>query len=140
MDPWLIDYEDPILGLFNQGMNAPFKEYNAPLYINPGNSIGTPQGVFLNQFPPTDPNVEKPYYSVRTGDGQQVTVNGKSITYDWESWSYDPDSISLQSPNSRTTAVVFKQDGAVLTANLKSRRVSDTPQATAGSNALHVMA
>ncbi|RMG21154.1 MAG: hypothetical protein D6732_27595 [Methanobacteriota archaeon] len=140
-DPWLIDYPDPQYGnnKRNQGMNAPFKSRPAP--FNPDYTTSyngdVYQGVFLNQ-PYTGNNPV--FYSVRAVDGQQITVNGKSITYDWESWGYDPDSISLQSPTSRTTAVVFKQDGATLTANLKGRRVSDTPQATAGSNAFHLVA
>ncbi len=134
-DPWLVDTTDsrfytPPYGYHNLGMDAPFKRYPTPLNL----TLTSPfKGVFLNQIPdPNNPDI--PYYSVRAVDNQQVTINGKTVTYDWESWSYNPNSISLQYPNSRTTAVVFKQDGATLTANLKGRRVSNTPRATFANN------
>ncbi|RMF58320.1 MAG: hypothetical protein D6748_09010, partial [Calditrichaeota bacterium] len=92
-DPWLIDSTDAAHGNnpLNRGMQAIFRTQESPFnpdYTNPHNGY-VYQGVFLNQ-PYTGNNPV--FYSVRAVDNQQVTVNGKSITYDWESWSYDPDS------------------------------------------------
>lgn len=129
-DPWFLESDG--------SQPDAFIEFDSPFQPT-GARNETSGGVFLNQFPPTDPNVEKPYYSVRAVDNQQVTVNGKSITWDWESWSYDPAKIELQSPNNPETAVVFKQDGATLTANLKGRQVSSTTSATAGNNSRKVV-
>ncbi|MBN2367231.1 MAG: trypsin-like peptidase domain-containing protein, partial [Calditrichaeota bacterium] len=138
-DPWFIDYPDPDYGYNkrNQGMDAPFYSRSAPFYpdynsLYNGNKY---LGVFLNQNPQFQPGV--PVYSVRSFQ-QDVEVNSKMLTWDFESWSYDPDSIALQYPYNNTTAVVFKQDGATLTANLKARRASDTPFATASNQGFSI--
>jgi len=119
-DPWLVrvgdpDYNDPPYGYRNLGLSAVFETNEAPFNpnTNPSGTGSEYKGVFLSQG---SPNWQPPFYSVRAIDNQQVTVNGKSITWDWESWSYNPAEIDLQYPNSKETAVVFKQDGATLTA------------------------
>jgi len=125
-DPWLRDSISSI-GILNRGNEAVWKSAIDQLDL----SLDSPhQGVFLNQ----DFNIPgNPYYTVRAPQ-QDFEINGKMITWDWESWSYDPAEIALQSPNNNTTAVVFKDADATLTANLKGRRLSDTRQATAGNN------
>ncbi|RMH75706.1 MAG: hypothetical protein D6681_22070, partial [Calditrichaeota bacterium] len=126
-DPWFVEADNGQPGIFHT--------YSSP--FTPGSGVYAPyRGVFLDQ-PFTGNN---PHYLVRAADAKPFSVNGKSITWDWESWSYNTNQIDLQSPNSKTTAVVFKQDGATLTANLKGRRASDTPAATAGNNAYKIAA
>jgi len=135
-DPWLVkegdaDYYDSPYGYRNLGLDAVFEENDSP--FNPNTNPSGPgseyKGVFLNQHP----NVTPVYYSIQAST-HNVTVNGKSITYDWESWSYDPNKAELTNPNSGTTPVVFLDDNAVITANLKGRRTSDIPEATANNN------
>jgi len=109
------------------GDNAIFEDIPDEFQITPQTDH---VGVFLNQGLP---NWQPPYYSVQAPT-QPITVNGKAITWDWESWSYNPAEIALQYPNSNPTAVVFKTPNATLTANLKGRRTSDIPEATAGNN------
>ncbi len=120
-DPWWIYFDDPPYGLRNNGMNADFDTSEAPWYLSTEDEH---LGIFLDQSGP--PLWEPPYYSIRAPQ-QDITIIDKVITYDWESWIYDPQEIELQNPTSNTTAVVLKDVTATLTANLKGRRTSDTP-------------
>lgn len=130
-DPWLIDYPDPLYGNNerNQGMSAPFKSRLAP--FNPDYSTNYSGDVYLGVFLNQDPQLTPTYYFVQAPT-QDVTVNGKNITWDGESWSATGADITY--PTANPTPVIFRQNNATLTANLKGRRTSDTPEATAGNN------
>ena len=122
-DPWLVDLDEPPYGLRNQGINAPLIAYSSPLNITTNSTF---KGVFLNQNPdPNDPTV--PYYSVRAED---QTING--IDYFLDHWSGS--GVSIQNPNSKTTAVVFTSPNAVVTANLKGRLASGLSGAIVNNN------
>ncbi|MCB9070373.1 MAG: zinc metalloprotease [Calditrichae bacterium] len=140
-DPWLIDYADPFFsnnqrnrGMKDSGPDALiFKNRPSPFYpdYSTGYNGDVYQGVFLNQ-PYT--GINPVYYSVQAIDAQQLTVNSKATIWDWAGWKYDPLEIDLESPTSKTTAVVFKTANCTLTANMKGRRVSDKPEATFANN------
>ena len=127
-DPWFIDYADPNFGnqLRNRGMDdalfyqrtSPFcPDYNTPY------SGKTYKGVFLNQDPAQTPT----YYSVQAISPQNINLGGSIGTrrFYFQSWSYDPNKITLETPGSNQTAVVFKSIDAELVANLKGTQLSD---------------
>lgn len=67
---------------------------------------------------------------------QDINLGGQIGTrqFYFNGWSYDPDKISVQSPSSYETAVVFKEADAVITANLKGTQLSNSQNAyTSGS-------
>ena len=137
-DPWLIDYPDPLYGnnKRNQGMSAPFKSRPSP--FNP--DYTTPydgdvyQGVFLNQGLTPQGQWVPPYYSVRAAQSQIIPFHGQDITWYFQGWKGDPDSVAYQYADRESTAVVFKKDGAVARAMYKGHLVSSSPQATAFNN------
>ncbi|HSW53546.1 MAG TPA: T9SS type A sorting domain-containing protein [Ignavibacteriaceae bacterium] len=130
-DPWFIDYPDPAFGnqLRNRGMNDAIF-YQRPSPFNPTHGSQY-KGVFLNQG---WPNWEPPYYSVKSST-QDITLTntgnpaGRSHKFYFRNWSYDANKISLQTPGSNETAVVFKTSDAVLSANLKGTNLSEDPDA-----------
>lgn len=130
-DPWWIYYNDPPYGIRNQGMAAQFDTSAAPWTFSPNDPVDEHMGLFLNEGGPDPNNPNPPYYSVQA-PSQLVTVNGKEITFDLESWSATGADITY--PTANPTPVIFRQNNATLTANLKGRRTSDTPEATAGNN------
>ena len=131
-DPWFIDYPDPAFGnqLRNRGMNDAIY-YQRPSPFNPTNG-GQYKGVFLNQ----DYNIQgNPYYKVKLDLTQDITLYntgnpaGRTHKFYFRNWSYDANKISLQTPGSNETAVVFKTTDAVLSANLKGTQLSDQTNA-----------
>jgi hypothetical protein len=135
-DPWFIDYPDPVFpkpneGYYerNRGMNDAIF-YQRPSPFNPTHGSQY-KGVFLNQG---WPNWEPPYYSVKSST-QDITLTntgnpaGRSHKFYFRNWSYDANKISLQTPGSNETAVVFKTSDAVLSANLKGTNLSEDPDA-----------
>ncbi|GAB4371761.1 MAG: hypothetical protein Kow0042_14670 [Calditrichia bacterium] len=129
-DPWYLhsDYTQP----------DDFFEYDDLPFYPTGSYYQTTGGVFWNQEP--DPqNPDAPYYSLRA-PSQQFVVNGKTLTYDLEEWTAEPaSSAEFQHAYSETTPVIFRQDGAVVTANMKARASSDTRQATVGNNSRNLV-
>lgn len=130
-DPWLIDYNDPnhfgkkrnrgTYGAIFQPLPSPFYP-NHSTYYN-GNIY---KGIFLNQDY-NDP--DQPYYSIKEISPQPVTVQGVIRNCYFQSWTYDPDKISLQYPDLKETPVVFKTSDATLTANLKATQLSNNEEA-----------
>ena len=145
LDPWYVDYADPLFGntLRNRGTQttgldalqfrlrpSPFNpDYNTT-FPNDNGQVQSYKGVFLNQ----DYNVPgNPYYSAKVELEQSVILGGDSHKFYFQGWSYDPNKISLQYPNSNQTGVVFKSsDPTVLTAKLKGSET--TSSSTAYSN------
>ena len=142
-DPWYIDFQDGAYGNSwrNRGMEEPHQFYNRSV----GTSGWQPDfttvyqqgpyaynGVFLNQG---WPNWEPPYYSVKVNLTQDITLYstgnsaGRSHKFYFRNWSYDANKISLQTPGSNETAVVFKTSDAELSANLKGTNLSDDTKA-----------
>jgi len=131
MDPWLED-TGALGGEFrNHGMSAPF---NSVAYDpqNPYNlGVNTPyKGVFLNQAA-VPPN---PYYSVRA---PLITIIDGSTAF-FQGWSYDQNYIELEQvgPNPSgydQKAVIFKQAGAVLTAQYTNSSISQNTTVPAGT-------
>lgn len=130
-DPWLIDYPDPAFSnqLRNRGMNDAIF-YQRPSPFNPIYGCQY-KGVFLNQ-PYTGNNPV--YYSVKSST-QDITLTntgnpaGRTHRFYFQNWSYDANKISLQSPTSSQTGVVFKTSDAELNANLKGTQLSNSPNA-----------
>jgi hypothetical protein len=126
-DPWFIDYPDPAFGnqLRNRGMNDAIY-YQRPSPFNPTHGSQY-KGVFLNQ----DYNIPgNPYYKVKVAQTQDITLyntgnpSGRTHRFYFQNWTYDANKISLQTPSSNETAVVFKTSDAVLSANLKGTQLS----------------
>jgi hypothetical protein len=113
-DPWLVDntdqqfYTDPY-GYHNLGMNAPFKQENAPLNLSTGSKYF---GVFLNR----NYGGSTPYYSV---SAQMVqSINGQVAFF--AGWTCSPaNSVDFQNVGSTTTAVKIKNSNATITAQYK---------------------
>ena len=127
-DPWLVDttdsrfYQSPY-GYHSLGiMSAPFIAESSP--FNP--SLNSQyKGVFLNQ--PTI--LGKPYYQISVDS--TIIINGKQhkiYPIDW-----DVTNAQIQYPHKLTTGVVFKNDNAVVTANLKGSLLSNNSNAFANS-------
>ncbi|MCR4416117.1 MAG: T9SS type A sorting domain-containing protein [Ignavibacteria bacterium] len=136
-DPWLIDYPDPLYGntLRNRGMDAPFKQRPSPFYPDYTTSYDGDvyKGVFLNQNPTFDPTL--PIYSVKADAVQDIQLQqtGRTHKFYFQNWSATPQgSADFQNANALQTGVVFKQDGAVVSANYKGSLL--TNQANALSN------
>ncbi len=125
-----MDFKDPWYLASDETQPDIFIGYAPPLTPTGAYNQST-GGVFLNQ-PYT--GINPVYYSVQAIDAQQLTVNSKATIWDWAGWKYDPLEIDLESPTSKTTAVVFKTADATLTANMKGRRISDKPEATFANN------
>jgi hypothetical protein len=141
-DPWFIDYPDPNFpkpggGYYerNRGMKQSgpdalvFYERNSPFSPNWFTPYDGRQykGVFLNQ----DYNIPgNPYYKVKVAQTQDITLyntgnpSGRTHRFYFQNWTYDANKISLQTPSSNETAVVFKTSDAVLSANLKGTQLS----------------
>jgi hypothetical protein len=131
-DPWFIDYPDPAFGnqLRNRGMNEAIY-YQRPSPFNPTHGSQY-KGVFLNQNPTFDPSL--PVYSVKSSTQDMTLYNtgsppGRSHKFYFRNWSYDANKISLQTPGSNETAVVFKTSDAMLSANLKGTNLSNDANA-----------
>ncbi|MGE5401209.1 MAG: hypothetical protein ACM3S2_12460, partial [Ignavibacteriales bacterium] len=129
-DPWYY-YSD---GQNNWYQSDEFKSYNSPLLIQK-NSSGTYGGVFLNQDPSTGSN---PYYSVSfpsTSSNQSVNINGINHQIYFINWSASPlGSATIVSPNSASTPVIFKSEGATVTANIKASMLSNSSTAFSNSS------
>jgi hypothetical protein len=135
-DPWLRiegdpKYYDPPYGYRNLGMDdAELEAYNdLPLELFTSNDF---KGVFLDQL--IEPG--KPYYTVAASDQQ---IGG--VTYFLSDWSASPsNSAEFEDAGAGTTAVIFRQPNAVVTARMKGHLASSTANATAGNNAYKIAA
>jgi hypothetical protein len=119
-DPWLIDTTDSY-GSRNRGVSALFKSVPYSLY-----NIGTAsnyKGVFLNQNPQNTPA----YYSVRA-PLEQENIND-FIGY-FQHWTKS--NATLADSTNDTTAVVFNDTNATVTALYKAHLGSSVSTATAG--------
>ena len=75
-----------------------------------------------------------PNYSVKVDAEQPIILAGGDHKFYFQNWSYDPAKISLQSPSSNQTGVVFKSsDPTTLTANLKGQLVSSEGNGFSGN-------
>ncbi|NUN10986.1 MAG: zinc metalloprotease [Ignavibacteriaceae bacterium] len=141
-DPWLIDYADPLFGnsVRNRGMKESgpdkleFKERSSPFYPDYTTNYNGDvyKGVFLDQDY-LDPN--KPYYSVQAIYPQTCTLaqTNREHTFYFQNWSANtvngvPGAV-FQNANSPTTGVVFKKEGAVVSANMKGTQLSSQSEA-----------
>ena len=135
-DPWYIDYPDPSYGsnLRNQGMSAPFKTRSSPFYPDLNTLYDgslTYKGVFLNQVPDQNDST-KPYYSVKADAVQYIHLphTGRVYPFYFQGWSASPDgSAEFQNANALETPVVFKNPGAVVSANYKGTQLSNNKNA-----------
>ena len=140
-DPWYTqktpEYLEGIYGYKNLGINAIFHNRTTPFkprnFIQGGNNdIGSfYKGVFLNQFIESG----SPYYSVQAISPQTFTLSqtGRAHTFYFQNWSANtiggnPKAI-FQNANSPSTGVVFKSDGAVVSANMKGTQLSSESNA-----------
>lgn len=133
-DPWLrIDgdpkYYDPPYGYRNLGMDeAELEQYSdLPLELLTTSNF---KGVFLDQVP--DPiNPEKPYYSVRAPQTQDINLPQSGRTHRFHFWKWDalpPAAAEFQNANAPQTPVVFKNPNVVVQANYKGTQVGNSYQ------------
>jgi tetratricopeptide (TPR) repeat protein len=128
-DPWLIDSTDALHAnaKMNRGMSAPFNSITSAT-----NNLGTStdyKGVFLNQNTTFDPLL--PIYSVSAPSTQMVG----SFTGYFQGWTAN--GATLADSTSNTTAVVFNNAGATVTAKYKGHLLASTNTATSDSTGAH---
>lgn len=129
-DPWFIDYPDVAYGgtLRNGGMDQSiFHNRTSPFIPNtttPYENGKKYNGVFLDQSGPGN-NWQDTYYSVGSPSEQTIPLNGNDHKFFFQSYTYDPNKISLQYPSLNQTGVVFKTSDAIVTANLKGQLISN---------------
>ncbi len=129
-DPWLISYNHPPYGIRNDGMLAPFESYESPLQPTLDSDLN---GDFLNQIPdPLNPDV--PYYTVKAQQNPTVYFHGEPITWYFQGWAGDPDSVAFEYAGRESTAVVFKESNAVVKAKYKGHLASSVNGTTADNN------
>jgi hypothetical protein len=119
-----VEFRDPWY-LADASGNQPnqFFPYSAP-HSPTGAYNQTTGGVFLNQNPSFDPTL--PIYSLRAISPQQITINGRIHSFYFQGWSASPDgSAEFQNANALETPVVFKNPGAVVSANYKGTQLSN---------------
>ncbi len=115
-DPWLRDYNEQPYGIRNQGLSA--QPESLPNTSNNLSVNGSHQGVFLNQ----DYNIPgNPYYSIKIPTS--IIVGGEPHKINLINW--EPTHAQLQSSNQLETGVVFTDNNANVTANLKSSLLSN---------------
>jgi hypothetical protein len=119
-DPWLIDFDDPPYGLRNRGqVDAVFRTVASP--FNPTTTPGLPgsayKGVFLNK-PATGTN---PHYRLNA-----LATPLPGFTWYFLGWEHDPlfADVNPDQQNPNEAAVVFLQDGAVVSAKYKGHLAS----------------
>lgn len=126
----LVELKDPWFYFETNGnwvQSNEFIPYSSPLEIQ-NNTINSYGGVFLNQSGP--PLWNPTYYKVKASQTQDITLyntgnpSGRSHKFYFRDWNYDPNKISIQTPGSNETAVVFKTADAELSANLKGTNLS----------------
>ncbi|NIW45009.1 MAG: hypothetical protein GWN14_10005, partial [candidate division Zixibacteria bacterium] len=122
-----IDFHNPWFVESDGSQPDDFLPFSLP-YSPTGARDSTTGGVFLDQ-PFTGNN---PHYRVRALEQQ---ING--VIYFLESWSGS--NVTFEDNQAEETAVVFQQANATLTAHMKGRRASNTPEATAGNNSRKVI-
>lgn len=102
------------------------------MYEPNGKAGATERGIFLNQDPTFDPAL--PNYSVKAISPQPITINGRTHTFYFQNWDYDQNKINLQYPTALETGVVFKDQNAVLKANMKGTQLSSDPMTYTNSS------
>lgn len=119
IDPWFVDTE-------NQAYyQAPYGYRNLGLDAIPEEVMnGVYGGIFLNQG---SPNWAPPYYSISIPSSIYLPQTGKTHNLYLQSWGGTD--VSFQYPNSNETGVVFTDDNAVATANVKATQLSDNQNA-----------
>ncbi len=111
-------------------MLAPFESYESPLQPTLDSDLN---GVFLNQIPdPLNPDV--PYYTVKAQQNPTVYFHGEPITWYFQGWAGDPDSVAFEYAGRESTAVVFKESNAVVKAKYKGHLASSVNGTTADNN------
>ncbi len=131
-DPWFPD--DTELGGIprNRGTGPIWYTHQSPLVIYPVEQ-NQYKGVFLDQ----DPAQNIPYYSIGVAAETTLTVNGKELLWYFERWSGSNANIVLSESNE--TPVVFTNNNATVTANLKGHLASNSATATASNNGRRVV-
>lgn len=128
-DPWFIDFPDPDYGntLRNGGIDqASWHNRTSPFSPNSITSYENGQkynGVFLDQSGP--PLWSPPYYIVNSPQEMYLSQTGRTHRFYLQSWTYDPNKLTLRYPTLNETPVVFKTSDAILTANLKGTQLSN---------------
>ncbi len=132
-DPWRY-YKDANNDWFQSNQ---FISYTVPFEIQ-NNSINSYGGVFLNQgYNPFNQTWTPPYYSVKADAVQDIYLShtGKMHKFYFQNWSASPQgSADFQNPNALETPVVFKQEGAVVSANYKGSLLSNNVNAFGGKS------
>jgi hypothetical protein len=90
------------------------------------------QGVFLNQNPQFQSGL--PIYSIKAPNTFINPQTGQAHQLYFLGWNYIANKIGLRYPQATETAVVFKDDNADLTANLKGTQLSDNTAAYLNNN------
>lgn len=119
-DPWFRDSTNGNL-TWNRGPDA-IPQWVPYSYANLGTNSDH-QGVFLNEG---YPNWSPPYYSVGAPLNQTIGLFSSYFQY----WTVEPGRADFRTPSKDTTALVFTQAGATVTAKYKAHLVSTNQFAT----------
>ncbi|MCZ7615318.1 MAG: hypothetical protein M5T52_17690 [Ignavibacteriaceae bacterium] len=128
-DPWFINFNDPTnyqdqYGFKNLGSDAIYEWVNSPFNPNTGSGTGSEyKGTFLNQSIISG----GPYYSIYSAPHDiNLSQTGRTHQFVWRSWEYDPAKLFVESPNGKSTNVVFlSTTNTTITANLKGAQLSN---------------
>ncbi len=115
-DPWLRNYNEQPYGIRNQGLSA--QPESLPNTSNNLSVNGSHQGVFLDQQIISG----KPYYSIKIPTS--ITVGGEPHKINLINW--ETTHAQLQYPDQLETGVVFTDNNANVTANLKGSLLSNS--------------
>lgn len=112
-----------------------FKDYTSPLVIQ-NNSSQSYGGVFLNQGLTPQGQWVPPYYSVKAISPQDIQLQhtGKTHRFHFQNWGGT--NVEYQYPNQLETGVVFTNENAVATANMKGTQLSNNENAYANNSQL----
>ena len=135
-NPWIVDDYSDSKGSRNRGTGTseiPLFPYQINFSTSPNiTNNSNHKGVFLDQG---WPNWTPPYYSVQAISPQTFTLSqtGREHTFYFQNWSANtiggnPGAI-FQNANAPSTGVVFKSDGAVVSANMKGTQLSSESNA-----------
>ncbi len=136
-DPWYIDYPDPLHANKprNRGMSgAIFHDFT-----NSFSPTGDYKGVFLNQSGPED-DWEGTYYTVGSPEEWYTsTVHGESRSFLFGKWSSsldgnDDSTAQFLNNGAHQSGVVFRDENAVVSANIKGEMMSNSPDAISSNS------
>ncbi|MGC8928853.1 MAG: T9SS type A sorting domain-containing protein, partial [Myxococcota bacterium] len=130
-----IQFQDPWYVLSDGSQPGNYWINVRGFYEPTGKEGAQEKGVFLNQGLTQQGQWVPPYYSVKAISPQDITFNDRTHKFYFQGWSASPpNSAEFQNANALETPVVFKQAGAVVSANFKGSMISNSENALSTSS------